>query len=47
MTYHSSFYGPVFGGGNDIYICDNGNKNNSAANICHTYLNSKYVYDNK
>ncbi len=48
MINHSNNYGPVFGGGCDIVICDNSNINsNNWANICHTYLNSKYVYNNK
>ncbi len=43
MTYHRSDCGPTFGGGNDIYICDNSNMNNySYADICHTYINSNY-----
>ena len=33
----SSNYGPTFGGGNDIYISNECNKNNSYANFPHTY----------
>ncbi len=48
MTCHISTYGPTFGAGFDIYICDNGNMNkDSYANICHTYSNNKYTYGNK
>ncbi len=47
MTCHCSSYGPRFGGGADIIICDNSNINNSWANICDTQINSKYVYNNK
>ena len=45
---HNLHYGPVFGGGRDLLICDKANTNHSShANINHTYKNSKYQYDNK
>lgn len=36
--YNSSGYGPTFGGGHDLYICDNSNSVNSS------YCNSSYSY---
>ena len=38
-VYHHSGYGPTFGGGHDLVICDKSNTNNSYANINHTYKN--------
>ena len=35
--YCDSSYGPVFGGGNDFYIYDSCNSNNSADNSGHSY----------
>ena len=46
--YHHQSYGPTFGGGNDIYISDRADKNNSSyGNICHTYKNINYTYNTK
>ncbi len=43
MTYHDNIYGPSFGGGADLRIWDNADKNNySYANIGSTYINNKY-----
>ena len=36
-------YGPIFGGGNDIYISSNSNTNtNSSSNFGHTYKHPDY-----
>jgi hypothetical protein len=40
--YHHNSYGPRFGDGNDIYISNNSNTNNSYANIGSTYKNSNF-----
>ena len=37
LIYRSSGYGPRFGGGSDIFICDNCNTNNSGAYFPVTY----------
>ncbi len=40
MIFHDMKYGPIFGGGHDIKICDNANNNNyNYAYICHSYNN--------
>jgi hypothetical protein len=45
MLYHGISYGPIFGGGHDIYISDKANQNNlSQFNINHTYINKNYNY---
>jgi hypothetical protein len=37
-VYGASGYGPTFGGGHDLYICDNANTTNSSyTNLGHTY----------
>ncbi len=42
---NSKNYGPTFGGGCDLYVCDKANSSNSSrTNICHTYHNEKYNY---
>jgi hypothetical protein len=47
MTYHKNTYGPTFGGGHDIHICNQANQSNgSYANICYTYINGNYSYQN-
>ncbi len=45
MICYNSGFGPSFGGGCDIRIWDEGNKNNNSyANINNTYGNMKYNY---
>src|SRR5690606_17441659 len=44
MYCHSS-YGPTFGGGHDIKICDNSNTNESnSANLTNTYDLGEFVF---
>lgn len=44
--YGSNDLGASFGGGHDFTIGDKANINNkSYANICHTYTNAKYTYN--
>ena len=38
-------YGPTFGQGYDIYICDDANFNASGANIGFSYKNTAYSYN--
>jgi hypothetical protein len=41
----SSSHGPIFGGGHDLNIADNGNKNtNSSSNLGHSYSHPDYAY---
>ena len=38
-VFHSVSFGPVFGGGHGIYVCDNANSNlSSYTNVGHTYV---------
>lgn len=47
-VFHYSNYGPAFGEGCDLKICDKSNVNNgSVAEIHHTYKNSKYQYNDQ
>ena len=47
-VFHNSNYGPLFGGGSDLRICDNSNVNDSSfANINYTYKNAKYKNNDK
>jgi hypothetical protein len=47
MIKHLKEYGPIFGGGWDLRISDRGNIKNSSGNICHTYGNSEYRYNDE
>jgi hypothetical protein len=43
--YQNDTYGPLFGGGTDLYIYDKANQNSSSgASIGHTYTNANYKY---
>lgn len=47
-VYHNSIHGPVFGQGNDLFICDKANINSiSHANINYSYYNVKYEFNDK
>jgi hypothetical protein len=44
-TYNGANYGPTFGGGHDLYICDNSNvQNQSYTNLGHSYSLPGYTY---
>jgi hypothetical protein len=44
----SQSYGPTFGGGHDLHICDKSNtKNGSYAQLGHSYDNGEYFYNTK
>ena len=46
--YRSSSYGPIFGGGHDIFIKDNANSNtNSFTNFGHSYSIPSGIKDRK
>ena len=49
VIYCSSGYGPIFGGGNDLHICNNPQANQSSySRFGHTYqLPPGYVYDSE
>jgi len=43
--YDGSNYGPTFGGGHDLYLCDNCNiYNSNYSNLGHSYNLNGYVY---
>jgi len=44
-TYQSSGYGPTYGGGHDLYICNNCNTSNSSySNFGHTFDATPMTY---
>jgi len=44
-TYGASGYGPTFGGGHDLYICQNSNSvTSSYSNLGHTYTHPTFAY---
>lgn len=48
MIYHNGTFGPTFGKGYDIVICEDGNKHlQNYANIGFSYGNSKYEFGSK
>jgi hypothetical protein len=45
-VYYSPRYGPTFGGGHDIYICNNANsRTSSSSNLGLTFLHPEYEYE--
>jgi len=47
-VYDGSNYGPTWGGGHDLYLCDNCNTTNSSyTNLGYTYTLEGYTYGNQ
>jgi len=47
-AYGGTSYGPTFGGGHDLYLCDNCNSTNSSySNLGYTYALDGYTYGNQ
>ena len=46
MIYCHPSFGPTFGGGHDISICNNSNTSNSSCNFNHSYESKGLNYNN-